>query len=317
MVLAPGNPPPATPAGLLDISSTDRYIHDPWNIGAHTQGNLDSVLLLGSGLTMIDAALRLAAIRPRVRRIHVLSRHGLVPQPQAAGTAPASAPPSDLDAIRNAQGSTRKLLAALRGAARAQSATGGDWRTILGAVRPQLPQIWRTLDSGERGRFLRHARAYWDVHRHRAPPGPLAAVRALEQLGVLEMHAGRLESVQQIDDALEVQWRPRGAARRRACLVDYVVNCTGPDLHVARSQDPLIRSLLSAGFIRPDAHELGIEVADDGAVIGRDGLAVPGLYYVGPWLRARDWEATAVPELREHAARLARTLATRLQIIPA
>jgi hypothetical protein len=32
---------------------------------------------------------------------------------------------------------------------------------------------------------------------------------------------------------------------------------------------------------------------------------------MGPWLRARDWEATAVSELREHAAGLARALAQR------
>jgi len=33
-------------------------------------------------------------------------------------------------------------------------------------------------------------------------------------------------------------------------------------------------------------------------VIGRDGTPSRVLYYVGPFLRARDWEATAVPELR-------------------
>lgn len=43
--------------------------------------------------------------------------------------------------------------------------------------------------------------------------------------------------------------------------------------------------------------------------MGADGRIVKGLYYVGPWLRARDWEATAVPELRVHAQRLAERLA--------
>ncbi len=65
---------------------------------------------------------------------------------------------------------------------------------------------------------------------------------------------------------------------------------------------------LAGGWIRPDAHALGIDVAPDGRVISRDGMPVDRLHYLGPWLRARDWEATAVPELREHAARLARVL---------
>ena len=52
-------------------------------------------------------------------------------------------------------------------------------------------------------------------------------------------------------------------------------------------------------------------MAADGRVIAGDGEPVDGLYYLGPWLRARDWEATAVPELRLHAAQLARQLAAR------
>ena len=60
----------------------------------------------------------------------------------------------------------------------------------------------------------------------------------------------------------------------------------------------------------PDVHGLGIDVADDGRVIGRDGAPVDSLWYLGPWLRARDWECTAVPELREQAARLAQILAS-------
>ena len=61
VVLAVGNPPPATPAALECIASSERFIRDPWSIGAVSGEELQSVLLVGSGLTMIDAALRLAA----------------------------------------------------------------------------------------------------------------------------------------------------------------------------------------------------------------------------------------------------------------
>jgi len=88
-----------------------------------------------------------------------------------------------------------------------------------------------------------------------------------------------------------------------------VVNCTGPDSRIERQSDPLVRSLLANGLVRADPHGLGIDVADDGRVIARDGRPVDRLWYLGPWLRARDWECTAVPELREHAARLAQLLA--------
>jgi hypothetical protein len=46
-----------------------------------------------------------------------------------------------------------------------------------------------------------------------------------------------------------------------------------------------------------------------GRPLGREGAPSPGLYYLGPWLRARDFEATAVQELRVQAAELAQRLA--------
>jgi uncharacterized NAD(P)/FAD-binding protein YdhS len=305
VVLAMGNAPPACLPQLESIARTDRYVRDPWNIAA--SGEIESVLLVGSGLTMVDAALRLAAIRPRVRHIRVLSRHGWLPLPQAIASRPARKPDVRA-ALESARGSTRKLARALGGLMRDVDAAGGDWREVLALARPQLSSQWQSLDTNQRSRFLRHARALWDVHRHRAPAGPLAAVQGLARLGVLEVHAGRLESVNLIDDAVEVQWRPRGADKVRAWLVDRVVNCTGPQARAANLADPFIRSLLSNGLVRSDALSLGIDVAEDSRVISRDGHPVDRLFYVGPWLRARDWEATAVPELRDHALRLARRL---------
>jgi uncharacterized NAD(P)/FAD-binding protein YdhS len=310
VVLAIGNPPPAEFAALAPIAGTPHYVRDPWSIGELSGTELDSVLLVGSGLTMIDAALRLAAIRPRVRHIHVLSRHGLLPEPQAREALPALKPNVG-DALAPAQGSTRALVRVLRRLATQVAQAGGDWREVIGLIRGQIPALWQGLDARERARFLRHARAYWDVHRHRVPAGPLGAVQALQRAGVLEVHAGRLEELRVIDDSVEVQWRPRGGGARRAWLVDRVINCTGPDHRARAHPDPLVRALLANGLIRDDELALGIDTAADGRVLRSYGEAVDGLFYLGPWLRARDWEATAVPELREHASRLANLLIAR------
>ncbi len=45
-----------------------------------------------------------------------------------------------------------------------------------------------------------------------------------------------------------------------------------------------------------------------GKDISKGGQAIEGLYYVGPMLRARYWEAIAVPELRVHAQQLVKRL---------
>jgi uncharacterized NAD(P)/FAD-binding protein YdhS len=305
VVLALGNAPPACPPECAAIAHTPYYISDPWSLG-HA-GELKDVLLVGSGLTMIDAALRLAALRPRPRRIHVLSRHGLLPLPQATDPLPSMKPAVE-SAIEQSQGSMRKLFRSLSLLMTQAVDAGGDWREVLALARPRLPALWRDLAAAERARFLRHVRPLWEVHRHRVPAGPLAAVRTLQRLGVLQVHAGRLESLIEVEDSVEVRWRPRGALKSRAWLVDRVVNCTGPDARVGRLEDPLVRSLLANGLARPDSLGLGIDVATDGSVITGSGAPSAGLYYIGPWLRARDWESTAVPELREHAAKLAQML---------
>jgi uncharacterized NAD(P)/FAD-binding protein YdhS len=309
VVLALGNPPPACLHALESIAGSGRYVRDPWSLGAIPSEQLQSVLLVGSGLTMVDAALRLAALRPRVRRIHVLSRHGWLPESQATGHRPARAP-RVRERLADASGSVRALTRAFRELTHEVSAAGGDWREVFALARNLLPAQWRALDDAQRARFLRHARSLWDVHRHRVPAGPLAAVEALARRGVLEIHAGQIVAANALDDAVEMTWRPRGAQRTRAWLVDRVVNCTGPDSCVARHGDPLVQSLLSNGLIRGDARGLGIDVGDDGHVVARDGTPVRGLHYCGPWLRARDWEATAVPELREHALALAKRLSS-------
>ena len=313
VVLALGNAAPAVPAECAALAGQPCFINDPWNIGQVQGQNLESVLLIGSGLTMIDAALRLAAIRPRLRHIHVLSRHGLLPCTQATEPRPPRNPPVE-HTLAEAGGSVRKLVRGLRRLMQENHAAGGDWREVIALARPRLAATWRSLDASQRARFLRHVRPLWEVHRHRVPEGPLNAVRTLQRLGVLQVHAGRLEGLTPVDDAIEVQWRPRGAGKSRAWLVDLVVNCTGPDARADRRDDPLVQSLLANGFLKRDQHALGIDVAPDGRVLNSAGAPVDHLHYIGPWLRARDWEATAVPELREQAAQLAHRLASAAQL---
>jgi uncharacterized NAD(P)/FAD-binding protein YdhS len=93
-------------------------------------------------------------------------------------------------------------------------------------------------------------------------------------------------------------------------LVDRIFNCTGPDYDVRRSRMRLVRSLIASGVALADPLGLGVVTDELGAIIDANGRAAPNIHYVGPMLRARYWEATAVPELRAHAERLARHLAS-------
>ena len=96
--------------------------------------------------------------------------------------------------------------------------------------------------------------------------------------------------------------------------VDCVVNCTGPSSDMRKARDPLLQQLLARGVLTPDALGLGVNVDADYRLLDAHGLGQPGLRYVGPLLKASLWEATAVPELRVHAARVAAAMCRELDL---
>jgi uncharacterized NAD(P)/FAD-binding protein YdhS len=84
-----------------------------------------------------------------------------------------------------------------------------------------------------------------------------------------------------------------------------VVNATGPNYAIERSEDPILKSLRETGLVSADALNLGIRTGRFGACVSAQGVASQHLYYLGPMLRADHWDATAAAELRDHAERLA------------
>lgn len=310
VVLATGNPVPARLPPLQAVSGTSWYVHDPWSSPPDELAGWTPrrVMLLGTGLTMVDVALRLARKGPVALEMLALSRHGRLPRRQTVFDRSAVLPDAVV-MIRNAGGSLRELVRVVRTLARQADAAGGDWREVVNAVRRIVPELWARLSLADQRRFLRHVRPIWDIHRHRLPPAVRDELERLRAAGRLVVRAGTLESATITNGAIEVTWRPRGATAREQCIVGRIFNCTGPDYRAARSENVLIRSLLGSGLITPDPLELGIRTTAESEVIGAAGHIVEGLYYIGPWLRARDWEATAVSELREHARRLAERLA--------
>jgi uncharacterized NAD(P)/FAD-binding protein YdhS len=310
VVLAMGNPRPARLAALQAIRGTKWYVHDPW--GSWPEERPDRaprrILLLGTGLTMADVALRLAMRGPEPPEILAVSRRGRLPQPQS-GFNRATVLVDAVATLRASGGSLRKLVRVVHALSYQINGVGGDWREVINSVRTIAPELWAGLSVEDRRRFLRHVRPIWDAHRHRLPPAATQELERLQAAGGLTVRAGAIESANVTRAGVEVMWRPRGARHRERCVVGRIFNCTGPDYRPARSDNLLVQSLLASGLIAPDPLGLGIRATADSEVIGGDGRSVKGLYYVGPWLRARDWEATAVPELREHARRLAEQLA--------
>ncbi|ARB27935.1 FAD/NAD(P)-binding protein [Pseudomonas tolaasii] len=314
IVLSVGNcarRPPSIAPEFRPFYDSPRYVNDPWQPGAlNGIGNDDPVFLIGSGLTMLDVVLDL---RDRGHRgtIHAVSRRGLLPQPHRELSAHPSYD-SGLSEHMLTHCSARHYLRSVRSAVRQHALADGDWRDIIGGLRSATQQLWHALPLVERRRFLRHIRPYWDAHRHRCAPQPGARLHAELASGTLKLSAARIIGYRSNPHSVSVSLRRRGACAEEQLQATAVINCTTPALDFQQLDTPLLNSLREEGLLTPDALGTGLNIAPSGALL--DGNATPSgwLFYVGPFLQARDWEATAVPELREYVKRMADTLCASL-----
>lgn len=297
LVLANGNQEPEPLRPLAKAGP--RYVNNPWGDNARaavadlaTTGG--SALLIGTGLTMVDLALSLDAAGYRGRAV-ALSRRGQVPRAHADFT-PA---PVSMDEIPTGLGQLWRWL-------RRRSADVG-WRAAVDGLRPHAQSLWQGLDGADQGRFLRHARAWWDVHRHRIAPEVAATIARMIAECRLEITAGRILAARTQQDGIDVDLRKRGTDTTNTERFDYVFNCTGPLGAIARTRDPLLRSLLDKQLIAPDGLGMGVEVDERSRI-----RASPPLWALGPLTKGKFWEIVAVPDIRNQAAAVAADIAKEL-----
>jgi uncharacterized NAD(P)/FAD-binding protein YdhS len=304
LVLCTGNLPPELPAapGAAEGVAT-RLIANPWDEAALAGiGRDDAVLVLGSGLTMVDVALMLVESGHR-GPILALSRHGLLPRVHAPTRAwSLLAPPTEVaPTVAALARFVRREIGRARG-------EGFDWRDVIDALRPHTQALCQRLPQAERRRFLRHLRAYWEVHRHRMSPEIAVRIEDLRRSGQLEVRAGVIEAYQWRDEAVAIRFRPRGTATPTRIVGDWLVNCAGPTLDFRGPRHPLLRSLLRQGLVYPDPLGLGLKVTPDLSLVRADGRANDRLFALGPITKGTFWETTAVPDIRAQGQVLAMRL---------
>jgi uncharacterized NAD(P)/FAD-binding protein YdhS len=308
LVLATGYSSPADPLANWLRPDCTRYLRNPWNGALPEIPRNDSILLLGTGLTMVDVALTLRR-RGHLGPVHALSRRGLPPR---AHLAPSAALPFELrEQLYSSlsDGNVRRLLRAVRHTIAEAGQRGLGWQAVIDALRPLLPGIWSTLGAEERRRFLRHLRPWFDSHRHRVPPEQAVRLANMVADGRLRIRAGRVTSATDCGDMLMVTHQPRGQATARRDPYRWVINCTGAGV-TAHAHHSLEGRLIRKGLLVPDELGLGFQCSGPGAAQGAHGF-VPSLYLMGPACRSQTFEHTAITELRRQAALLAKTITSQ------
>lgn len=277
----------------------DRFISNPW--GAEARRAVDDLaanggdaLLVGTGLTMVDLVLSLDSAGHR-GGILALSRRGQIPR------AHDDFEPAPVDAEEVPHGRVGAMWTWLR----RRSAEVG-WRAAVDSLRPHSHRLWQSLDACEQRRFLRHARPWWDVHRHRIAPEVAATIARLVAEGRLEIMAGRILASKRTPGGLDVELRRRGSAAAQLRTFAHAFNCTGPLHSIDHTRDPFLRSLFEGSQARPDHLGIGLEV-------DQNSRAGERLWALGPLTKGRYWEIIAVPDIRDQAASVAEDVARELK----
>lgn len=290
-----------TPAGLpLDGSqiSTDARRHLCVNVWAdrwiERVGTEDTIFMLGSGLTTVD---QIMSLRARGHRggIHILSRHGLLPLPHSVHRSPPVDP-----VVAPGAGPLSEMMRHVRAASREVA----DWRSVVDGLRPVTQALWQHLTVKERQRFLRHANAWWNIHRHRMAPEICQDLDAMRESGQVTVSSGWLHEVRESGGQARIAYRDRRTATLKQISADWVLNCTGME-KCSISKVPLLKKMSARGMIKGDALGLGLSVNAESQIERDDGTTAKSAYALGPMTTGQFFEIFAVPDIRVQARAVA------------
>ncbi|HTZ53425.1 MAG TPA: FAD/NAD(P)-binding protein [Candidatus Acidoferrum sp.] len=297
VVLALGNLPPDDRFLPESVRRHPGYAGDPWTADIAHFDPAAEVIVIGSRLTAMDtiALLDECAFRGRV---HIVSRHGLLPLVEDTSIRGVDPATLELD--------PRTPYTMLRSLRRAAANFAGDWRAIVESLRPITPATWSGWNVRERKRFLRHLQSMWAIHRYRVPPATYAAFERMNAEGRVTIHRGRVRGGAANARGITLQIAASDASLE--LRASYVVNCTGPNADLRTVVHPFVRNALARGVMRADSLALGVDVTNDYRVLDGTGEAQPHLFAIGPLLRGLWYETTAVNEIRKHATEIVRAL---------
>lgn len=295
---------PAARTPQTHSSGVNAAAVDPWDVA--TMRRLDprsTVLIIGSGLTMVDAVVSLEQAGHR-GPIEIFSRHGLLPHVRRQ-------PPAwdDFLAADPALRSPRQLLRELRRQCSIAQAQGIDWQAPLDTVRAHIGRLWSQAGEREKRQFVRHVRPWWESHHHRSPPLSAQLVARLHEEGRLRIRAASFKGLVPAQSGVTIAVRQRGEQTLTQVTGAALINSSGIEYDWRRVARPLPQQLLKRGLIQPGPLALGIAADASGAVLDAQGQVSARLFAMGPPLRGMWWESTAVTDVALQAKALASKLA--------
>lgn len=301
VVLAFGNFLPPHPT-VRDASFTShpKYFRSPWveNVFESIDSEA-SVLIIGTGLSMVDVVLKLEAAG-HTGPVTAISTRGLLPAVHKLDYSY----PSFAEEL-NGRTRVTEIFKIVRAHIKRAESDSSDWRAVIDSLRPATQNLWRNLPLSEKRNFMRHLSRYWNVARHRMPAEAAKTLDRLTVEGRLFVLKGRLQNID-VNGNFRLGYHADG--RLNEVSADFIINCIGSESNFRKLGSPLVNNLFERGYIRSDRLNFGLDALPNGSVVGQNGQVNNVIFTLGTALKGTLWETTAIPEIRTQAARLAEVL---------
>ncbi|MFM7679344.1 MAG: FAD/NAD(P)-binding protein, partial [Roseiflexaceae bacterium] len=298
-ILALGHAPIANPLQHWVPTPARVIAGYDWARIAHTISPEAPVIIIGTGLTMVDAVSTLWQHGHRTP-ITAISRHGHLPQTHVTYT-----PHPGFISTADYGASVRHLMRMVRREVARAHQQGQPWQAVIDALRPHTQSLWMGWSLADKRRFLRHVRAHWDIYRHRIAPQLATQLSDAQQRGQLTVVAGRITNYREDDDGVALSSTRRGSHTSHTHHAAWVINCTGPESDYTRITNPLVTALMQRGILNADPIRLGMDVDAHGHLIDSAEQVIPWLWSIGPPRKGYAWECIAIPDIRVQATQLA------------
>lgn len=307
IILATGNFLPANPViRNMDYIKNPDYFRDPWSNEINKPiKRTDDILIIGTGLTMVDKILDLYH-QIHKGKIYAISRRGYLPFTHYPCSRHQRYPDYTQE-LMNAN-RTEDLYSIIRSHIDKGIKSGIDWRVVVDTIRPSLPTIWDSLSLKDKKSFFRRLGSLWSVVRHRIPVICADIIHLLKEKKQLYILSGRIDEIQENEKGFLVSYKDRKELIQKEIQVQKIINCSGPQLNPSDIDSVLFKNLLNKELLAVDKLGLGWNALPDGRLLDKNDRVIPGFYTIGNGLKGILFESTAIPEIRIQAFNLAKKL---------
>jgi uncharacterized NAD(P)/FAD-binding protein YdhS len=265
------------------FDSDEKFISPLWSKNSkkfHQKNDFksdDKICIIGTGLSAVDVLVGLK-VKNFSGKIFAISRRGNFPKPHFSQQN-TTIKQEKIDFISDTDAKLGILNISLKFREYLRNNKNYDLRHLIDSIRHKTKDLWRNLDEKNKKIFLKKILPYWNIFRHRVPNSSLEIINEMIKNHNLKIIKSSVKSISKNGDKFVIE------TFNKAIECDYLVNCLGFDYDIKNYS--LIESMVQKNLLKKDL----ILVQSNNSKI----------HLVGGLNIGRDFEITAVPDIRSDA----------------